>query len=95
MWFCKNDSVRPDAQPEAPTFQPAALRADRPQPPPVGQLVAVQPAVEIPAQGSALTASQPDLIGLIHFLFCAAFSLAHALSLFILLLSWFLFTPVF
>ena len=41
---------------------------------PVGQLVAVQPAVEASAQGAALTdltASQPDLISLIHF--CVGF----------------------
>ena len=55
--------------------------------------MAVQPAVEAPAQGSDLTASQPDLIGSIHFLFCAGFCLAHALSFFILLLSWFFLHP--
>ena len=53
--------------------------------------MAVQSTVEAYAQGAAQTAGQPDLIGSIHFLFCAGFSLAHALSFFILLLSWFLF----
>ena len=46
--------VQTDAQPEAPAVQPAALQVDGPQPPPGGQLAAVQPAVEVPSQGAAL-----------------------------------------
>ncbi|XP_029187612.2 uncharacterized protein LOC114955032 [Acropora millepora] len=53
--------VQPDAHPEAPAVQPAALQADGPQPPPGGELAAVQPAVEVLAQGAAEPAGPPEL----------------------------------
>ena len=46
----KEPFVQPNnAQPEALAVQPAALQTDGPQPPPGGQLAAVQPAGEVPA----------------------------------------------
>lgn len=59
--------VHPDAQPEVLTVQPASLQADGPQPPLGGQLAAVQPAVEVPAQGAAQSAGLPELVGSIYF----------------------------
>ena len=65
--------VQPDAHPEAPAVQPAALQADGPQPPPGGELAAVQPAVEVIAQGAAEPAGPLELVGSIYsdFLFRA------------------------
>ena len=77
--------VQPDAQPEVPAVQPAALQVNDPQPPPGGQIAAVQPAVELPAQGAAQPVGQPELVGLIYFCsIFAGFSLACALSFFYL-----------
>ena len=65
--------VQTDAQPEALAVQPAASRADEPQPPPGDQLAAVQPAVEVLAQRVAQPAGQPELISSVYFcsIFCA------------------------
>ena len=63
--------VQTDAQPEAPAVQPPALQVDGPQPPPGGQLAAVQPAVEVPAQRATQLAGQPELIGSVYF--CLSF----------------------
>ena len=64
--------VQPDTQPEALADQHAALQANDPQPPPGGQLTAVQPGVEVPAQAAAQPAGLPELVGSIYFfsIFC-------------------------
>ena len=58
---------------EALAVQPAASRADGPQPPPGGKLAAVQPAVEVPAQRAAQPAGKSELIGSVYFcsIFCS------------------------